>query len=280
MDSDTKIRTLTDASLVRVVIPIYKNTLNELEETSLRQTFKTLKNHHFSIVCPEGLDIQPILSVDETIKPEIIRFSEQYFKSIEGYNSLMLSDEFYEKFLESKYILICQTDVMVIKDELEHWCSKNYDYIGAPWIGKKQSLLKKYIVKASNAFKKIIGKKPKGYEHLFKVGNGGFSLRNVKKHYQITNQNKELIQYYIKNKEPQNYHIEDVFFSFKGAELLPGFTIPNYIEGLKFAIDRKPKIALKLNNNNLPFAIHGFDKPKVRDFWRPIISKIVQNNQI
>src|SRR5690554_154563 len=143
MGSNTKIRTRTDSSLVRVIIPIYKNTLNELEATSLKQSFKILKNHHFSLICPENLDIQPILNFEKNNTIEVVRFPNEYFKGIEGYNRLMLSEEFYEKFLESKYILICQTDVIVIKDELEYWCSKNYDYINAPWIASSRNFWNK-----------------------------------------------------------------------------------------------------------------------------------------
>jgi len=270
MDSDTKIRTLTESSLVRIIIPIYKNTLNELEEASLKQSFKVLKNHHFSIVCPEDLNVQPILKTAENIKLDIVRFPPKYFKGIEGYNSLMLSEEFYEKFLESKYILICQTDVIVIKDELEYWCSKDYDYIGAPWIASSRNFWNKSMLTIRNLF----NKKKKSSLHFFKVGNGGFSLRNVSKHYEVVTKHQKEIEYYQQNRVPEKLHVEDMFFSLKAPELIPDFKIPDYKEALGFAMDRKPKLALKMNNNKLPFALHGFDKPKVRKFWKPIIKSI------
>ncbi|HAT75663.1 MAG TPA: hypothetical protein DCS19_02190 [Flavobacterium sp.] len=69
------------------------------------------------------------------------------------------------------------------------------------------------------------------------------------------------------------YAIEDVFWSLKASEFNNDFKIPNYKEALDFAIDRKPKIAMSLNNNKLPFGCHGINKPKVVEFWKPILDK-------
>ena len=272
METNTTIENQsTDASLVKVVIPIYKNQLNETETMSLQQTFKVLKKHHFVIVCPENLDVQPILDFGSDNKIEVIRFPNDYFKSIEGYNHLMLSDFFYEKFLDSKYILICQTDVIVVKDELAFWCAKNYDYIGAPWIASPRNAWNKSMLKIRNAF----FKKKKSDAHFFKVGNGGFSLRNVRKHYEIVSHHKKEIVYCQRNRTPENHHVEDVFFSMKAPSLVSDFKIPDYKEALGFAMDRRPQIALKLNHNKLPFGIHGFDKRNVKDFWIPVIKNIL-----
>ena len=65
--------------------------------------------------------------------------------------------------------------------------------------------------------------------------------------------------------------MEDVFWSIIVPKKYPGFKIPEYKEALGFAIDRKPHLALKLNNNKLPFGCHGFNKPKVETFWRDIL---------
>lgn len=66
----------------------------------------------------------------------IVPFPDTYFKGIAGYNRLMMSPEFYETFAQWEYILIYQTDAWVFSDRLSEWCSKGYDYIGAPWIPK------------------------------------------------------------------------------------------------------------------------------------------------
>ena len=68
-------------------------------------------------------------------------------------------------------------------------------------------------------------------------------------------------------------HVEDVYISLVAPMLIPEMKIPDYTEAVDFCIDRKPKEALKINKGNVPFACHGFNKPKVRDFWKPFIEK-------
>jgi len=259
---------------VQVVIPLYKTTLDQTELLSLKRSLRILKRHPFTIVCPEDLDLTNIKKYFENVGYQIIRFSPIFFKNIDGYNRLMLSEIFYNAFSEVDYILICQTDVLVIRDELNFWCSTNFDYIGAPWIGSPRNFWNIYLTEITNFLKRIVGKKEKRYNHLFKVGNGGFSLRKVNKHKKIVSKHSDLIDYYIQNRQKEYYHIEDVFFSMKAPQLDPDFAIPEWKIALKFCMDRKPKLALEFNQGKLPFAIHGFNKPKVQKFWKPIIEKL------
>ena len=53
-----------------------------------------------------------------------------------------------------------QTDCWVFQDNLEYFTSKGFDYIGAPWM--------------------VGGFEGEPQNKLWKVGNGGFSLRKVK----------------------------------------------------------------------------------------------------
>lgn len=256
---------------VKIVFPIYKSNLDDFELRSVKRSVKILKDYTFSIICPQELTISEVENLFKGVDYEVIRFPSVYFQSIDSYNRLMLSEQFYKQYLDTKFILICQTDVFVFRDELDFWCTKNYDYIGAPWIGTPQRIHNKAFIYFGNKLKTFSGKKEKKYDHLFKVGNGGFSLRNVKKHHEIVVKNKELINYYLLNKEPENFHIEDVFFSLKVPTLDPNFAIPDWKEALNFCMDRKPELALKYNNGKLPFAVHGFNKPKVKQFWETII---------
>lgn len=51
-----------------------------------------------------------------------------------GYNRLMLSEDLYSAFSNYEYILICQSDAYIFRDELKEWCEAGYDYVGAPWL--------------------------------------------------------------------------------------------------------------------------------------------------
>lgn len=258
-------------NLVKVVIPVYTVNLSALQLKVLMHNLEILNDYSIVFVCPESLDISTLKIND---KIEIERFENKYFEGIAGYNKLMLSTEFYSRFLDTEYILICQTDAFVFRDELKFWCNKNYDYIGAPWIGSSNSFYNNSLRKISNIIRRLKGKSARNWDHLFKVGNGGFSLRKVKSHYTVTNTYEKLIAEYLSDVSTI-YHIEDVFWSLKAPVLSSSFLIPEYVEALSFAIDRKPKKAMKLNGNILPFACHGYDKKKVFDFWQPIINKFL-----
>jgi hypothetical protein len=257
-------------NLVKVVIPVYKSYFGELEEKSFLQCVKVLGNYEVVLVQPEGLDSSYITKKFDAITVE--SFPKHYFQNIEGYNELLLSPLFYERFLDSEYILIYQLDAFVFKDELTEWCQKGYDYIGAPWIASlKKSIWAKFF---NFVAKKFRTKKKNGREQtFFKVGNGGFSLRKVTSHFSIAKNNKKFILDFLNAKEKEIYAIEDVFWSLKAIEFDENFRIPDYKEALHFAIDRKPKIAFSLINNQLPFGCHGINKPKVIKFWSKILSQ-------
>lgn len=256
--------------LVKVIIPVYKDYFGEFEEKSFLQCLKILKNYQIVLVQPEGLDNSYITKKHSKIMIE--SFPKQYFKNISGYNELLLSTFFYERFLDSEYILIYQLDAFVFKDELKIWCEKGYDYIGAPWIATQYNSIGMKIFAAVASF--FESKKKKERKQIFyKAGNGGFSLRRVTSHYKITKEQETFISNFLNIENKPVYAIEDVFWSLKAPEFSKDFRIPEYKEALHFAIDRKPKIAFKLANDQIPFGCHGINKPKVIDFWKPILNK-------
>ena len=117
-----------------IVIPVYTTQLTVSEHAALRQCFDILSSYPKCFVKPESLDITSL--VRDYPANHIVPFPDTYFKGIAGYNRLMMSPEFYETFAQWEYILIYQTDAWVFSDRLSEWCSKGYDYIGAPWISK------------------------------------------------------------------------------------------------------------------------------------------------
>lgn len=260
--------------MVKIVIPLHKETLKYFESLGLKQTTEVLNRYHFTLVCPRGLDIDRIKTIFSGVNYEVNYFPPHFFYNTDGYNKLMLSEKFYAEFLDVEYILICQTDVFVFKDDLGKWCDKNLDYTGAPWIASKRNAWNKTMLRIRNVFNKT----KKSDHHFFKVGNGGFSLRRVKTMYEITRQLKEEIDYFQSFRDRYQFSQEDVFLSLKAPEYFPEMRIPDYQEAVSFCIDRKPKIAMELNDNKLPMACHGFNKPKVSEFWKPIIESQLKHS--
>jgi hypothetical protein len=213
---------------------------------------KFYKDSLICIICPEELEIPTQLT---HLKSE--EFPKNYFKNIDGYNKLLLSKEFYVRFEKFDFILIHQLDAFIFNDELEYWCKQDYDYIGAPWLRDERFFTKLFR-----------SKKIKDRDVIFNnVGNGGLSLRKTETFLNFFKHHKDVIE---KNKTHKLYGIEDVFWSIVASQHM-SFKIPNVKTAANFALDRKPKIGMKINNDNLPFGCHGFEKTKTKSFWKRYI---------
>ena len=257
---------------VAVVIPTYKNSLNAFELLALQQCKKILSAYPVIVVKPKSLVLQAEFAL---LDHQTLAFEDAYFKDIKGYNRLMLSADFYKSFLDYEYILIYQLDAFVFKDELASWCRKRIDYIGAPWIRKigytdivkaVKSKLQYYFHTRFNLQKNGL---PSDKQFENKVGNGGFSLRRVKKFYELSKSLRPKIDQYLNHIEHQ--FNEDMFWSVEVNRKRKILNIPNYKVGLKFAFEFAPERAFALNNNQLPFGCHAWDKNL--DFWRPIFEQ-------
>ena len=262
---------MTDAA---VVIPIYKNSLSENEEISLERCFRILGRHMIIFAAPEGLDISGITSRWTSLYPQARtgteRFGIKYFDGIRAYNRLVLSEDFYRRFEEYRYILIYQTDAFVFRDELDLWCGKGYDYIGAPWLPlnrKYENPLRKMWLKTYRHLYR--GKNAAHHKfHLYEVGNGGFSLRKVKKFIDITHKYREQIDRQLA--DDAEFYPEDLWLllELKGKDRLRK---PSYREAAQFAAECRPEWAMRINHGRLPFGCHAWYHRLYADFWEKII---------
>lgn len=183
----------------------------------------------------------------------------------------MTSFEFYSRFSSYEYILIYQPDCYVFKDNLLHFSSLNYDYIGAPWLPKRLYPGYKYILKVKRLF--CISKhKVSSSEKKYNVGNGGLSLRKVKTFMTITSHYQKEINNFLSNKG--NLYNEDIFYSLLLKKLGFPINIPDYNIAAKFAIESNPENAFMLNNQELPFGCHAWYKPTFIKFWKKYIKEI------
>ncbi|QTY27665.1 DUF5672 family protein [Flavobacterium sp. CS20] len=241
--------------LFKIVVPLYRNNLSDNEWLSLNNISKYYSKSDICLCIPKNLLLGESLN-----KYENVRFDDFFFESVSSYNKLMLSQVFYESFKSYKYILIHQLDAYIFKDELKLWCDKDYDYVGAPWL------------KSENPFNNLYkSKKLKDREPIFyNVGNGGFSLRKVKTFLKFIEKYDDII---TRHENHPLYNIEDVFWSLIAPKYIE-FVIPDYKEVAKFSLDRKPKIGLKINEGQLPFGCHGFEKSKTKSFWQKYIQHL------
>ncbi len=199
--------------LVAIVIPIYRNSLDNFELASLSKCFGFWQEKFDIIfVKPDSLDISSIQSRFEASK--VSSFDNSYFTNLSGYNRLMLSTEFYERFLGYQYIFIYQTDGYAFRDELEEWCKKGYDYIGAPWIPKERnnSSFYRHYVSARKSLHNLL-RRPDRSGQYYQVGNGGVSLRRTGLFYSTTISDRGTIEKYIASLGKSSMDNEDIYWS-------------------------------------------------------------------
>ena len=144
-----------------IIIPVYRHfaQLEEEEKISLSSAFEHFLHYSFVFIGPEILEKQAYLdfAAANHITADFYPFEDKYFTGKDAYSRLLVSTFFYQKFSRFQYMLICQTDAFVFKNDLQKWMTKGYTYIGAPWVNRD-----------------IDGKVT-----ITGSGNGGFSLRKI-----------------------------------------------------------------------------------------------------
>lgn len=258
---------------IAVIIPVYRSFISFYEQVSLLQCCKVLGNYTIILIKPTSLSVDHLFSYKFDFRVE--SFDDLYFNDIKGYNQLMLSALFYQRFLQYQYILIHQLDAFVFSDQLNDWCNQEYDYIGAPWIiGKQISPKKKLLIFlneyfCNNNMKQYGTRLPHKVQFINKVGNGGFSLRKVAVFYELCLQEKEMICYY--NSNEHHYFNEDVFWSLEANRKQMRLRIPDFTTAVYFSVELFPEYAFKLTSGRMPFGCHEWDKHI--EFWRPFLKE-------
>ena len=229
---------------VIIGIPIYQQNLSVTEEVALNQVISILGKYKIVFIAPDKLDFVYHRNL------EIIRFADKFFKSRESYSELLLSKEFYWRIQDYKFLLIYQLDAFVFKDELDYFCNLGYDYIGAPQKGHDWS--------------------------LFHVGNGGLSLRNIKKSLKMV-QNKDFIVKKMYSLMQYNYFAEDVFFSYCGYDKELDYKVPSVRIAAKFSTDCDLGHGLRdIDKRGLPFGCHYWPVLNY-NIWKPYIESFGYN---
>ena len=250
---------------VSIVIITEKNKLTEFEAISLRRALEVFSDYNKYLVISDKTDPADIINPGIL---SIIQLPESHFSSVNSYSALLLSNTFYQYFIDSEYILIYQLDCFVFKNKLTDFLT--FDYIGAPWFNSQNHEAKAIIRtllfrRPLTSFKLIISwllrKKSSG------VGNGGLSLRKVDKFIEITSDKKikQIIASWIKNERPH----EDIFYSFIAPIFIKDFKIADIATATNFSFETYPRECFELNNRELPFGCHAWAKHDMV-FWRDI----------
>ena len=149
---------------------------------------------------------------------------------------MCMSECFYERFEDYKYMMIYHTDACIFRDKIKEFINLGYNWYGAP---------------IQNA------------HYLY---NGGFNIRNIEKCKEVCVFTKDKIDFY------RNYCInEDIVFSVALGNLLPrGVAIQFSWEC--FLSGAQVNEYLALTNNQGPMGCHNFKKDRFLLF-KPFIKK-------
>lgn len=141
-----------------IAIITHKERLDGDDERSFLQAIKIFGgNRDIKVIIPNNIPTDYYDKFKNVV--EICQVDSNYLCSFKKYNEFCCKKEFYHIFARYDYMLIYQTDCWVFEDRLDYFMGLGYDYYGAPW------------------------------PHLGdNVGNGGLSLRKVRKMLEITNE--------------------------------------------------------------------------------------------
>lgn len=221
-----------------VVIVLYKSMLEDFERKNVRLMFKYLRGYKWYIVIPENSEVE--IPFDEKIEFNFIRFPDILFQSISGYNKLLLSPRFYQYFNKiTKYLLIIQPDVTIVKNFDENILDNDIVYYGARW----DNPLQLYPV-VGRRFSRLLNLL--GLSRFSKwrvIGNGGLSIRRVADFVNATS--KLHARLWMDS--------EDLYFAFQWdlSYLAENMELKDYF--IEFQAREKQKIGLE-------FGYHALDK--------------------
>lgn len=221
-----------------------------------------------AFIMPDNFDVDESFTGFIDIPDE--RFHNSFFASISGYNRLMLDIDFYKRFREYKYILIHQTDAFLFKPDLQYWCDKNYDYIGAPWLKPHKLKKQKLYTFVLAIFPWIYSShKRRLVRHYNNVGNGGLSLRKIDTFIKVLESARAatILKIYFERMSSDTLYNEDLFWSLDAARLYKNFSKPGWREAMCFAVEFQPSFTYELMDKQLPFGCHS---PLIHEpeFWK------------
>lgn len=271
---------------VVITIPVYKSSISLMELASLNQLINITKGKYpVRLIAPEDLNVSCYMEIIPSsfdVKTE--RFPNRFFQSTNGYNKLWMNPMLYSRISGWKYVLIYHLDAFLFRDELAAWCETGYDSIGAPI----------YEFNETSTPDKYLG-----------TGNGGFCLRNIDSCIKVLSENKILFRYKDIKKDFLMYNCngrlsrgfyyldmmstlgsrssaknnrirvnEDYFWSVLVPVKFTWFKVPSRSVAAMFSIEYNQESLFTEMDGVLPFGCHGWYKPLLKQFWKPIFLRI------
>lgn len=261
-----------------ILIFTHKPLPDAFEKISLQQCFRVLGDHPTRLLCPKGMDVTCYTAIHPKLEVDFL--PAKHFRSLKSYNRLKKGALLYDSYQDFDYMLTYELDAFVFRDELNEWCERGYDFIGAPWF-------EGYHLASPDS-------------PMLGVGNSGFSLRRIETMRRIihtwrsirslsdiwTDWNKShswnfrdfiwlLKELSIQN----NFHYllnythlqEDIFWCVTAPSRFEDMRLPSTGEAAGFSFEYNPSRLFEERQEVLPFGCHKWHAPQTLPFWRPFI---------
>jgi hypothetical protein len=242
---------IADQFDVATLVPIYKPTLSAEDTVGLRRSLDALKNRRVTFIHPKNLELTLYRTLSDQAAFE--EYDESWFSSIANYNRLLLAPAFYQRYQAFEFILILQTDAVVLRDDLQQWLDAPFDYVGAPWPNGYELFINLDRYSGSN------GKVVKAH-----VGNGGLSLRRVRACLDLMTEFPQALDYFQKSGSS-----EDLFFAFMG-QVSQRFVLPSETRAALFSLELHASKYFAMGDNVAPLGGHAWSKYEPQ-FWAPLL---------
>lgn len=265
-----------------IIIPIYEDLImgsdaynsvcNTIEKCSERPIF-------FLLPCNRYVGFKVVESLKCKFDIRTIFLDDVHFASIQSYNKLLLSPDFYLEFNCFEFIAIVQTDVWIFKDGFNEYTDLGFTYIGG--ITFKRWYKKSYwridnilapinggmsIRKVDDFLEILLSNKSLGLSFFlrrlyFHWKRGGLSFRKVNEIIR-----SQSIKTYCKSPE---YNEDIVLYLISQVD--QRFRIPHWTQSKLFCWDSAPWLLFE-NFKELPMAAHAYCRDDFpyegnRTFW-------------
>ncbi|GAB2773514.1 hypothetical protein GCM10027275_15620 [Rhabdobacter roseus] len=240
--------------LATVVVPLSGAPLTEREMASLRRCREVLHAYPIVLVTPHGANYQAEV-------PWLSDLDQYTFEVPPGstnspWESHFLSDDLYERFAWSEFILVHQLNSYVVSDELHYWCKQGYDYIQALPGLVPQS-------RSAQVLEQELGLKTKvPLPQLAQaVAGTGLSLRRVERMRRAIRNNKRKIYELLSDRTLSGLDKDVLFWEGLSRRLWPPLRVPTPVVRQRFSVN-VASLGTSFGQQVLspnPFALTGLD---------------------
>jgi hypothetical protein len=273
---------------VVILVLVHKPTMTPDEALSFEQCLSILGAHDIVLVCPSGMEVSAYRKFSTWIN--FYKIDPWWQNTYDNFNRLKISPLLYWKFRRYDYILFYELDAFVFRDELDMWCQAGYDYIGAPWfhgfntssneslflgVGNGGFSLRRtraalrvlrsfsYIRKPRELLRRpvdfpkvspdVLARQPPIPKWRF-----GYLMAAAARNLAFGNNT-----FYLLNDFSGH---EDLFWGLIAPKNFSWFKVAPVDEARRFSFECNPRKLFELNENQLPFGCHAWQKYDP-EFW-------------